>query len=157
MTRAKEKGFIHSKTQFHIMLRNPVYCGLIRLPAYKEEEEILVKGSHEAIISEETFFDLQDFLRCKRKNLPVKNTKREELPLRGFMVCPRCGRNMTGSASMGKKKVLYFYYHCRPECGERIKAPDANSEVFDLIKKVSFILIRRNFIKVSPTDLNSSF
>jgi site-specific DNA recombinase len=138
MVRAKEKGFVHSKTQFHLMLRNPVYCGLIRLPAYKEEDECLVKGSHERIISEDTFFQVQDFLSGKRRNVPTKNTRKDEFPLRGFLVCRKCGRMLTGSASIGKKGTRYFYYHCQPGCKERIKAPDANKEILRMVSSSPF-------------------
>lgn len=45
------------------------------------------------------------------------------------MVCPDCGRNLTGSASKGRTN-RYYYYHCVSACGFRQKAEVAN-EVFE--------------------------
>lgn len=104
------------------------------MPSYKNEDETLVKGIHEPIISEITFFKVQDILDGRKKNIPMTNTKREELPLRGFLTCPKCGRKMTGSKSKGAGGI-YFYYHCQPGCNGRIRA----DEVFlTVIKKIAF-------------------
>src|SRR5690606_11045375 len=51
------------------------------------------------------------------------------LPLRGFLVCPDCGRNLTGSASKGRTS-RYYYYHCVSSCGFRQKAEVAN-DIFE--------------------------
>src|SRR5690606_15380228 len=51
------------------------------------------------------------------------------LPLRGFLVCPECGRNLTGSASKGRTN-RYYYYHCVSSCGFRQKAEVAN-DIFE--------------------------
>src|SRR5690606_13319516 len=51
------------------------------------------------------------------------------LPLRGFLVCPECGRNLTGSASKGRTN-RYYYYHCVSSCGFRQKAEIAN-DIFE--------------------------
>src|SRR5690606_21563009 len=51
------------------------------------------------------------------------------LPLRGFLVCPDCGRNLTGSASKGRTN-RYYYYHCVSSCGFRQKAELAN-DIFE--------------------------
>lgn len=134
MKMAREKGFKCSKSQFFRMLNNPVYCGRIILPKYKEEVEEWIKGSHEPIISEHTFYEVQDLLKGRRKNIPSKNTRKEELPLRGFLLCPKCGGNLTGSASHGRSSK-YFYYHCHPpRCNERVKAAEANKEFLKLIE-----------------------
>ncbi|MGV8092263.1 MAG: recombinase zinc beta ribbon domain-containing protein [Mangrovibacterium sp.] len=45
------------------------------------------------------------------------------------MVCPECGRNLTGSASKGRTS-RYYYYHCVSSCGFRQKAELAN-DIFE--------------------------
>jgi site-specific DNA recombinase len=54
--------------------------------------------------------------------------------LRGFLVCPECGRMLTGSASKGRN-AHYHYYHCSPSCNVRYKAEDVNFALADLFKK----------------------
>lgn len=134
---ARKKGLKMSQSQFWRMLINPVYCGLIFIPAFKEEDDMIVKGNHEAIVSETTFYKIQDFLTGRKRNVPTKNTRRDELPLRGFLKCRKCGRNLTGSKSHGRTNK-YFYYHCQPGCNERIPAIEANEEFSNLIGKINF-------------------
>jgi site-specific DNA recombinase len=123
---AVHKGFDCSKNNMWILVRNPVYCGKIQVPAYKDEPADIVNGSHPSIVSEELFYKVQDILDGRKRNVPMKNTAKDELPLRGFLVCKRCGQKLTGSASKGRAGDRYFYYHCKKGCGERFKAPEAN-------------------------------
>src|SRR5699024_10989821 len=66
----------------------------------------------------------------KREERPnTKILSDVNLPLRGFLVCPECGRNLTGSASKGRTS-RYCYYHCVSSCGFRQKAELAN-DIFE--------------------------
>lgn len=115
------------------------------------------------MISEELFDKVQQILDGnKRQN--VYNTKvlsDVNLPLRGYLVCPECGRNLTGSASKGRN-TRYYYYHCIASCGFRQRAKTAN-QIFeegliqfglnkgnkDILKKM--VLLNYNqFIKENP-------
>ena len=130
------KGFKCSKNNFNWFIRNPVYCGKIFIPAYKDEEAVTVPGIHQGIVSEELFYSVQDILNGKRKNIPKKNSRqRDELPLRGLLQCSKCGGNITGSASKGNGGK-YFYYHCRGTCKERFKAEEAHLAVENLLKEI---------------------
>ena len=128
------KGLKCSKNNFWIALRNPVYCGKIRIPKYKDEEARMVQGLHEPIISEALFFDVQDVLDGRKKKQRTKKFCDENLPLRGFLLCPKCGRKLTGSASKGRK-LHYHYYHCISSCGSRYKADAANKALESEIRK----------------------
>ncbi|KGO95042.1 resolvase [Flavobacterium subsaxonicum WB 4.1-42 = DSM 21790] len=116
---------------FWTMVRNPIYCGLVFVPAYKDEEERFVNGTHEPIISEELFYDVQDVLDGKKRKVKskAKNEVEENFPLRGFLQCPNCGGMLTGSSSKGKSRY-YSYYHCQPGCKFRHRAEEAN-ELFE--------------------------
>jgi site-specific DNA recombinase len=130
-----KKGSNVSRSYFWTMIRNPLYCGRIFIPAYKNEEAYYVKSVHETLISEELFYNVQDILNGKKR--PNVSTKqKDELPLRGFLTCFRCGGRLTGSASKGKLK-RYFYYHCQPGCKERFRAGDINKETIKKLKEIS--------------------
>ncbi len=134
---ANKKGFAISRAYFWTMVRNPVYCGKIFIPAYKDEDACFVQGIHEPLISEELFYSVQDILNGRKKNIKNRSKQKEELPLRGFLICRRCGGNLTGSASRGKGG-RYFYYHCQPGCNERFKAEEANDEIIaELQREIS--------------------
>lgn len=129
---AKEKGLKVGRSQMWNLLRNPIYCGRIFVPAYKDEKAMVVKASHEPLISSELFEEVQDVLNGRKRKFPTRQTSKEELPLRGYLQCKQCGIKITGSASKGNGGK-YFYYHCQHGCKERFKAELANKE---LVKKL---------------------
>jgi site-specific DNA recombinase len=130
-----KQGLNISRSSFWEMLRNKGYIGKIRIPAYKDEPEEWVDGLHEPIIDEHTFYEVQNILGGRKKKIPNKNnTKRIEFPLRGFLKCSKCGKNLTGSGSRSCNGEVFYYYHCSKGCGERQKAQIVNEE-FELLLK----------------------
>ncbi len=132
---AKGKGLKISKNGFWVIIRNPVYCGRIYIPKYKDETAHFVKGQHEPIISEALFYEVQDVLDGRRKKQRTQIVVNEHLPLRGFLICPKCGQSLTGSASKGKSQY-YHYYHCTSACGSRYNADNANKLFVTELKKL---------------------
>ncbi|WP_116788621.1 recombinase family protein [Flavobacterium psychrotrophum] len=116
---------------FYTMVRNPIYCGLIYVPAYKDEEERFVKGTHDPILSEYLFYEVQDVLDGKKRKVRSRSKIEadENFPLRGFLQCPHCGGMLTASSSKGKTRH-YPYYHCQPGCRYRYRADELN-ELFE--------------------------
>ncbi|TDW97146.1 recombinase family protein [Dinghuibacter silviterrae] len=139
---ARRKGLNVGRSNIWYLLRNPIYYGKILLPAYKDEETKIISGLHEPIISEDLFYEVQDVLDGKKRNPKPKYTAREELPLRGFLQCPRCGRALTGSPSRGNGGT-YFYYHCTNGCKERVKAEEVNK---CFTKELARITIKDKYI-----------
>jgi site-specific DNA recombinase len=129
-----QKGLYCSKSNFYTLLRNPVYCGKIVVPEYRDEPMQLVQGQHEAIISEALYYDVQEVLDGKKRLQLVKATTIDHLPLRGHLLCPNCGRQLTGSASKGRHSY-YYYYHCVSACGVRYKAPEVNEQFSKELEK----------------------
>lgn len=125
----KEDGLKLGRAQFYEAIRNPIYCGKIFVPAHKDEEEQFVNGQHEALVSEGDFYRVQNILEeTGRKKYRPRVVSDEHLPLRGFLICPECGKVLTGSGSRGRSK-RYYYYHCTSECGYREKAPVFNEYI----------------------------
>ena len=131
-----KKGLKCSRSNFWRAVRNPIYCGKIFIPKYKDDESRLVNGQHEPLISESLYYQVQDVLDGKkRKERPsTKVISQENLPLRGYLTCPKCDRMLTGSASKGKYS-LYYYYHCISSCGFRYRADGANNAFVNELKK----------------------
>jgi site-specific DNA recombinase len=126
--KAKEKGLVCSKNNFWTAIRNPVYCGQIRVEAYKNEPEQLVGGQHEPLITEALFYQVQDVLDGRKKLQRRKIEVDDRFPLRGFLLCPECGRLLTASSSKGRKDY-YHYYHCVSSCGVRFKSGVAEDKL----------------------------
>lgn len=124
---ANVNGFICSRNNFWKLVRNPIYCGLIRIPANRNEEEQFVPAVHEPLITEQLFKQVQQIITKDRNKRRNKDTLKYLFPLRGFLNCPFCGRRITASQSQGKH-LKYPYYHClATKCRYRLRADFLNS------------------------------
>src|SRR6201996_7475786 len=139
---ANKKGLQCERMNFWRLVRNPVYCGKIVIPAHKDEEERVVNGQHEPLITESLFYDAQDALTGRKRQKAARPVSREELPLRTLIHCPNCHRMLTGSKSKGKRQY-YYYYHCG--CGVRFNALEAN-KIFE--KQLSLFCVRPEAIEL---------
>jgi DNA invertase Pin-like site-specific DNA recombinase len=136
----RTKGFIISKSGISSILRNPIYFGKIFVPEAEGQLAYLADGVHEPLISERLFYKVQRILnnQIEKRRQPKTLKKREELPLRGFLLCPNCGLKLTGSASRSRNKSRYFYYHCN-RCGKvRIRADYVNSIFEGILNELKF-------------------
>ena len=131
---AKEKGLKCSKNAFWQVIRNPLYCGKIFVPQFKDEESRFVDGQHEGIISESLYYEVQEVLDGRGRNYRPKINTLDEFPVRGYLVCPDCGKLLTGSKSKGRNRY-YAYYHCIGGCTHRVNAEKVNAAIVeDLIE-----------------------
>ncbi|MBT1712392.1 recombinase family protein [Fulvivirgaceae bacterium PWU5] len=147
---AIKKGFSGSKSLFWKVIRNPVYCGKIYLPGYKEEEPLFVAGEHQPLVSEAVFDHVQEVLDGrKRKPYRAKISSHEDFPLRGFLMCPQCGQILTASTSKGCRSY-YAYYHCRAGCGFRVNAHAVNDA---FVKKLSAYKPRKEVLELFKLTL----
>lgn len=126
--KARRKGLNCCQNNFRNIVRNPVYCGKVIVPAFKDEPEYWTEGQHQPLIPEKLFLKVQGVLKSRAK-FRSKMRSPEQLPLRGLLKCPVCHRMLTGSASKGRNSYFY-YYHCQPGCPVRFKAPAVNGHFF---------------------------
>ncbi len=100
---------------------------------------MITDGLHEAIISEKLFYKVQSVLvgRAKKNNHPKVHKVNANFPLRGFLICPRCGKLLTASFSKGNGGK-YAYYHCTKGCRERITASYVNISFNKLLEQFKF-------------------
>ncbi|MBL7710495.1 MAG: recombinase family protein [Chitinophagaceae bacterium] len=119
------KGLRCKRTPFWYAIHNPAYCGKVLVSAYKDEPAYYANGQHEPIISESLFNDVQDLLNGKKKMYHTQIGTPDVFHLRGFLLCPKCGKLLTASASKGRSKK-YYYYHCHSTCGVRFQSETAN-------------------------------
>lgn len=129
-------GLNIGKNQLDGMLKNPIYCGKIVVPANEDEPKLIVDGLHEPIISEDMFGLVQKVIRGKYISRR-KKPNNINLYLRGLVKCSNCGHIMTGSNSRSKNRSYYSYYHCNSiyGCKSRINADTLHKCIEkDLIK-----------------------
>ncbi|MDI5896013.1 recombinase family protein [Flavobacterium algoritolerans] len=134
---ANLKGLICGRNNFWKVLHNPLYCGLVFVPAYKMEEEYFVEGLHEPLISEKLFKEVQCLLNSRRTKNSFKQKMKPVFLLRGFLTCPYCNKPLTGSTSTGRY-AKYQYYHCAVrKCKARIRTYILDFEYEELLKKIN--------------------
>ncbi|PQJ76542.1 recombinase family protein [Polaribacter glomeratus] len=155
LSKYRKKGMSLSKSSLSRMLTNILYAGFIDLKKHDIEPYNLIKGEHKAIISLELYQKVQ---RVKdNRNTKLKNTKieNENFPLSGFLKCPCCGENLTGSNSNNgnKKKIkkYYFYYECKSKKGCKIRY--TANDVHDLLDKELSKLRPNKYIQKLFIDL----
>lgn len=100
------------------MLTEEKYTGVFAYPRW----DIPVQKWHiEPLIAPALFERIQDRLRkVNRLKKNLYNKDDPAFPLKGYVLCPHCGRPLTGSHSTGRGGVRYPYYQCQnPKCTNR--------------------------------------
>ena len=132
----RKKGFKRATTSLiNRMLRNPLYCGIIKVKWFDEEIDYLHQEI--AIISRETFYRVQNILDGKRPSVTAKARNNPAFPLRNFLRCGRCGHKLTGGLSTGRKGIRYPYYRCYGTgCGLNTKKGDIEDSFYGYLKTI---------------------
>jgi site-specific DNA recombinase len=99
----KQWGLPVNRKRFSEILRNPFYCGFL---SHSLLEGRVVKGKHEAVVSEELFLQANDMLKKNASGYKAEQ-KNIHIPLKNFVRCASCGTPMTGY--LVKKKQLHYY------------------------------------------------
>ena len=133
----RRDGLKLAKSQFSVLLRNITYSGRIYIPAYEDEPAEIVQGVHEPIISEELYEAVQEVLKGKTKPQGKHNKIREELPMRGHLLCHSCNKVLTGSASRSRNKQQFYYYHCKGDCKTRYSVHTVHSTFENWLGSIS--------------------
>src|SRR5215469_15188347 len=95
------------------LLRNPIYKGRLELPNWGVSRE----GDFAAIVSPELWGRVQVVLNGNADAVMVPHTKVNELyPLRGVIVCDKCGKLAKICTSKGRNG-RFAYYHCARGAG----------------------------------------
>ncbi len=129
----QDKGLkVKGNSAMQRMLSNPVYTGLVHVPAYYDEPEQLTEGMHTAIIDRIMWWKVQAKLTGRDK---VRIAYNEAVPLRGVVHCT-CGRALTAGNSKGRTKY-YWYYKCNAHPDINLKADVLHSQFDEIVKELS--------------------
>jgi site-specific DNA recombinase len=95
-----------TKQTFARLLRNPFYAGWV------VSGETRVRGNHEPLVSQDLFDRVQERLEGKTNGKTEHKKLNEDFPLKGFLRCAGCGRNLTAGWARGKSGQKFAYYWC---------------------------------------------
>ena len=127
-----------SRSGLSRILNQIAYSGEIRVPAYKDEAEIIVDALHKPLVSKEIFNKVQIEL-GNRKRIKHKPSKQNDLlPLRGYLKCKECGGNLTGGGVTSGTGKKHYYYNCdrKKGCKETFKVALAHNEIIKLFNQI---------------------
>jgi Site-specific recombinases, DNA invertase Pin homologs len=144
----KLSGINLTRQHINNILRNYLYIGKIKTKLVKE----IITGLQTPLIDEVTFYKAQDILNPKR-NKTYGFTYSDEFPLKRFLKCPYCNRNLAGSYSKGRHKK-YPYYHCTTKgcCFKGIRTDFAEYLFLQYLKSYE---MKKNVIDKIFSDLKT--
>ena len=104
---------------------------------------------------------MQNVLNGKKRITAKYSRTREEFPLRGYLECSCCGKNLTGSPSLGNGGK-YFYYHCQKGCKERYLSNTAHEALINWVSDISikpeiaqlYLAVMKDIFKTNEGDRN---
>ena len=137
---------IKGNSTIQYILQNPVYAGLIHLPAYKGKPSMEVTALHEPIISKYDYYSAQS--KFNHKGITIQPS--EEVWLRGVLHC-KCGRRMTAGNSRGKLGKLYWYYKC-PEHKKNYSAVKLHEQFKEILIVLSIGEKTLNYIQAKLVE-----
>jgi site-specific DNA recombinase len=116
-------GVVHLE-QVKRMLTQILYTGKIE---YLKWGVLLRDGHHEPLISYATYLKVQQRLKEKVKEFANYDISKDS-PLRGFLLCAKCGRPFTASWSKNHSGKRFPYYRCNtPGCEFKNKSINRNT------------------------------
>jgi len=144
------------------VLKNPIYMGKIvwnrkqylksskadrdyKYQVNDEEKFIVVKGRHQAIISEEDFIKVRKIVDERKRSWTPRQTGTEYL-LHGIMGCAKCGSYYSGLLAMSNPKTKFKKrrYRCsgplhhKNKCKNRsVKAEDIEPIIDDVVRALA--------------------
>jgi site-specific DNA recombinase len=116
-------------------LHNPLYAGYLKTPWFSD----YMPGIHEALISEETFWQVQKVYTDMKNANELPKKENPDFPLKNILFCQYCGRKLTGNWSSGRK-AKYPYYRCSDlknnGCRMNINRDIVHQNFYDLLSKL---------------------
>lgn len=107
------------------LLSNPTYTGDIR------DGDGTLPGQHTTIVTRRVFDQARDQVQKRRSRTPGRSAPHFDWPLRGILMCGRCGRRMSPSVS-GYRNLKYRYYRCRSTAGDMAPCRGVCASAFEI-------------------------
>ncbi|MFV0592749.1 MAG: recombinase family protein, partial [Draconibacterium sp.] len=102
--RLNKLGVNISEKRLNNLYVNPFYCGLMTSKMIPGQ---VIEGRHEPLVSKELFLMVHNIRQEGRVHGFVHEKENDNLPLKVFAKCDKCGTYLTGY--LVKKKGLYYY------------------------------------------------
>lgn len=129
-----------------VMLQDSFFCGDVE---YEKWGITRKKGEHDGLIDRDTFMRIQARLgKDETSTKPRKDTS-EDYPLRGLVLCAKCGGKLSASPSTSENTKKYQYYFCFKKGCELFYKTLRKKDVEDGFKEV----LAKNRLKPKVGDM----
>lgn len=130
------------------MFRNPFYCGLMSHALLNGR---VLEGKHPALVSKEVFLLVNNVLETLPQgwNVVFENN---EIPLKRFMKCDKCGKNMRGY--LVKAKNIHYYKCGTIGCCANVNANHAHEQFVTLLKPFG---LDEKYVSIVKDQLEQTF
>ncbi len=139
------------KQKLSMIFSNPFYAGIV---VHKSLNGRAVESKHPRLVSREIFMQVNNVRMAAGGKYGVTHTNDcENVPLKMFMLCAKCGSPFTGYKAKNREKL--YYYKCRTSgCGCNKNAAKAN-DMF--VKKLAELTIEPKMIEPLMYQLSYDF
>ena len=112
---------------------NTFYIGILQSRKYGT-----AKGLHQPMIDEDVFYRARAAITGRTQQKKKRILLRDELPLKGILLCPSCSIVLTGAPSTSHTGAKHFYYSCTSRTHKYfgINADKTNTEFLALLKRI---------------------
>lgn len=143
----RNKGLNVKEKYCYRILENPFYCGIITHGLLEENE--LIKGIHEPLVSEDLWLKVNDPNYCREYR--KLESEYDHLALKGFLKCDKCGKNLTGYYKKAKDK---YYYKCNTKgCRLNVSNVILDNKFNALLSHISIPESIKHQVKIELNDL----
>ena len=126
--RPSNAGAVWQAQGVKVLTRNPVYAGHMAQRKMRQslsegmpqttmpsEEWIVVKHTHEPIVSQEIFDKVQEITQERHEKCRILRGKypSSEKRFKGLLVCADCGTKMAGYKNVSSAGTIRYGFHCR--------------------------------------------
>ena len=125
------------------LLTNPVYLGLFA------DGDGTRPGEHPAIVSPELFERAREQIEARRTTKRSRRSAGIQWPLRGKILCSRCGRPMS-THTTHRGPVVYRHYRCRSHAGGRPPCKGSALPAHEIENAVAEILADPSLVDSLP-------
>lgn len=144
------------KNTFYNILKNPYYMGYLQY-SNDEGEKVMVKGNHPPMVSESVWYTVQEKLAFRKRKVLKYKKRNADFPLKGFLICPSCGRKLTAGKSKSGTTGYHYYYNCQrkvQKCTFNMKSGDAHELFSSFLNSHN---VPQNVISAYKIVLRSTF
>jgi site-specific DNA recombinase len=146
--RLADMGLPLHKQMITKIFENPFYCGLI---THNMLDGAIVEGKHEKLVSKELFLKVSQLQDMNSQGWKVFE-ENEQLPLKKFLLCDKCGKPMRGY--IVKKKNIHYYKCGTNGCCVNENAKRLNGQFQEMLNEFTF---EEKYLPVFRYQLEATF